>query len=304
MPKAIEAMKTAFGQFSAGRATMPLRSRLQTGKGVTLLMPAYLKESGSLAIKIVSVYEENANLELPTVTATALVLDAETGIPLALMDGTRLTAIRTGAAGGLAADLLSLKDARKVTLFGAGAQGRAQLRGVMAVRKIEEVSIISLHEVTARRLAGEIHSWPDPPIIKIKPPVNDAVHNADIIITATTSTTPLFDGNDLKPGTHITAVGAFASNMQEFDKTTAARARIIVDSREACLAEAGDIIRTRAHIDAELGEIINGKSPGRQNLKEITLFKSVGLAVQDVAAAAAILKRAEIMNLGTTIKLS
>ena len=304
MAEAIEVVKNAFGQFSAGKATMPLRSRLQTEMGITLLMPAYLRESKSLAIKIVSVYEENTKSGLPTVSAIVIVHDPLTGMPLAIMDGTSLTAIRTGAAGGLAADLLSRKDAKKVTLFGAGVQGRSQLLGVMAVRKIDEVFIIDSIEEASHKLSKEILSWPNHPTIRIQPPLKDAIQGADIIITATTSTNPLFDGNDLKPGTHITAIGAFTPDMQEIDKNTAERARIIVDSREACLAEAGDIIKTKAHIDAELGDIINGQSPERQNQKEITLFKTVGLAVQDAAAAAAVLKRAEELDLGTTIEMS
>lgn len=304
MSEAIEAVKNAFGQFSAGRATMPLRSSLSTEKGVTLLMPAYLRQTKSLTIKIVSVYERNAEAGLPTVTAMVMALDPLTGMPRALMDGTSLTAIRTGAAGGLAADLLARQDAKKVTLFGAGVQGRAQLLGVLAVRKIDEVFIISRHKESAQKLAREMQPWPNPPIIRVQPPLKDAIQSADIIVTATTSKTPLFDGNDLKPGTHITAIGAFTPDMQEIDEATIARARIIVDSREACMAEAGDLIKTNAHIDEELGDIINGQRPGRQNQKEITLFKTVGLAVQDAAAAAVILKRAEKLGLGSLIEMS
>ncbi|OPX38429.1 MAG: hypothetical protein B1H13_11335 [Desulfobacteraceae bacterium 4484_190.3] len=122
-------------------------------------------------------------------------------------------------------------------------------------------------------------------------------------LTATTSKTPLFDGNDLQPGTHVTGVGAFTPEMQEIDVNTIKRARVIVDSREACMAEAGDIIKTNAHIEAELGDIVNGKYPGRNNNEEITFFKSVGLAAQDAAAAAAVLARAEVQRLGTMVEM-
>jgi ornithine cyclodeaminase/alanine dehydrogenase-like protein (mu-crystallin family) len=139
MPKAIEAMKRAFGQLSAHQADIPLRGRLATEKGVTLLMPAYLQQSREMAIKIVSVYGDNPRMGLPTVAGLVMVLDPETGLPLALMEGTSLTAIRTGAAGGLAAELLSRKDSGTVALFGAGVQGKAQIQGVMAVRTIRKV---------------------------------------------------------------------------------------------------------------------------------------------------------------------
>jgi len=303
MQDAIHVIASAFGQFSAGKAVVPLRSRLHTEKGVTLLMPAYLRETKNLAVKIVSIYGENPGLHLPTVTAVVTVLDPDTGMPLAFMDGDSLTAIRTGAAGGLAADLLSRKDARQVVLFGAGVQGRSQLRAVMAVRSIEKVFVIDHAEEKAKDLAEEIRTWPHAPTVHIPSLIREAVQEADIILAATTSKTPLFDGNDLKPGTHVTGVGAFTPDMQEIDEDTVRRARVIVDSREACLAEAGDIIKSRAHIDAELGDIVNGRHPGRRTNEEITFFKSVGLAAQDAAAAAAVLARAEKKGLGTIVEM-
>ncbi len=304
MPEAIKAVKKAFSQFSAGKAVVPLRSRIQTERGITLLMPGYLQETQEMALKAVSVFDGNPDRGLPTVTAVVLVFDPTTGIPMALMDGTNLTAIRTGAAGGLATELLARHDANRVTLFGAGVQGRSQLRAVMTVRKIGEISIIDTRKEAAERLAGEIKTWPEAPVIRVLPPIEDAVRHADIIITATTSTKPLFNGQDLKPGTHITAIGAFTPEMQEIDQATVDRARVIVDSREACLAEAGDLIKTNARIEAEIGEIINGQSPPRQTPEEITLFKTVGLAVQDAATASAIMKRAGALNLGISIELS
>jgi len=304
MKEAVQAMKPAFGQFSADRATVPLRSRLHTEKGVTLLMPAYLQESRHLAVKIVSVYDQNPGLGLPTVAAVVIVLDPDTGRPLALMDGDSLTAIRTGAAGGLAADLLSRTDARKVVLFGAGVQGRSQLQGVMAVRAIDEVFLIDRNPEKAEALMEEIRAWPDGPAVVVPSSPKEALQKAHIVLAATTSKTPLFDGNDLTPGTHVTGVGAFRPDMQEIDEHTVRRASVIVDSREACLAEAGDIIKSKAHIDAELGDIVNGKHPGRENQEEITFFKSVGLAAQDAAAAAAVMAKAEEKGLGTLVALS
>ena len=304
MSVAIDAVAAAYAQLAAGKATMPLRSRVHTEKGVSLLMPAHLHDSGDFAVKIVSVYGGNPDLGLPTVTATVLALDSRTGMPLALMEGDSLTALRTGAAGGVAARYLARKEARTVALFGAGVQGRAQLQAVMAVRDISRVAIVDPFEASARRLAEEIAGWPNAPEAVVEPSPQAAVAQADIVLAATTSKVPLFDGNDLKPGTHVTGVGAFTPEMQEIDPTTIHRARVVVDQRDAVLAEAGDIIKAEAKIDAEIGEIVNGDKPGRQNDEEITFFKSVGLAVQDAVTAAAVLKAAEEKGLGTVIEMS
>ncbi len=304
MPKAIAAMKRAFGQLSARQTEIPLRGGVATEKGVTLMMPAFLHQSRELAIKIVSVYGDNPQMGLPTVAGLVLVLDPQTGMPLALMEGTSLTAIRTGAAGGLAAELLSRKDAGTVALFGAGVQGRAQLQGVMAVRTIHKVFILDASMNQAEKMAAEIMQWPSHPDIVLRPNVREAVSQADIVIAATTSRTPLFDGNDLRPGTHVTGVGSFTPEMQEIDENTVRRARVIVDSRQACMAEAGDLIIPGAVISAEIGEIVNGIFPPRQNDQEITFFKSVGVAVQDAAAAATVLTEAVQKGLGTEFSLS
>ncbi len=303
MPAAITAMRRAFGQLSAGRADVPLRARVGTEKGVTLLMPAYMRQSRELGIKIVSIYGDNPELGLPIIAATALVLNPETGFPLALMDGSRLTAIRTGAGGGLAADLLARRDASVVGLFGAGVQARAQLQAVLAVRPIRRVNLISRTRASAEKLAAEIAAWPHAPAVTVVNTPRQAVARADIVIAATTSSTPVFDGRDLRPGTHVTGVGSFTPTMQEVDAETVRRARIIVDSRAACSAEAGDLIIPGAKIEAELGEIVNGQQPGRQSADEITFFKSVGVAVQDAVAAAAVLKEAERLGLGTVVTI-
>ncbi|MDJ0795585.1 MAG: hypothetical protein QNJ51_01910 [Calothrix sp. MO_167.B12] len=303
MPQAIDAVKTAFAQLAANQATVPLRSPIATDKGITLLMPAYLHQTQDLGIKIVSVYDQNPELGLPTVTATVLLLDPQTGQPKAFMDGNSLTALRTGAAGGLAAKLLARQDGKVVALFGAGVQARVQLQGVMAVRTIEQVNLISRTKASAEKLGAEIATWSNPPVVNLVTTPQQAIINADIVITATNSTTPLFDGNDLKPGTHITAVGAFTPQMRELDDITVQRARIVVDSRTACLAEAGDIIIPQAKIDGELGEIINGVKSGRHSQEEITCFKSVGVAVQDAVVGAAILAGAEVKGLGVVVEV-
>ena len=239
MPKAIDAMRHAYSQLSVGKVTAPPRQHISTDKGVTLIMPAYLPERSEFAIKVVSVYNDNPNLDLPRITATVLVLDPATGLPKAFMDGASLTAIRTGAGGGVAADLLSRHDAKTVGLFGAGVQARAQLQAVMAVRGITCVNLISRTRASAQQLAAEISEWRDAPVVNLVSSPQEVVEDADIVLCATTSATPLFDGNALQPGTHITAVGTFVPEKREVDTTTIRRAhRIVVDSQEACLEEA------------------------------------------------------------------
>ena len=304
MPKAIEIMKQAFGQLSAGKATVPLRSKISSDKGDTLLMPAYLHGSQDLGIKIVSIYKDNPSKDIPTVTAIVIVLDPQTGQPRALIEGDSLTAIRTGATGGLASELLARRNAKTVALFGAGVQARAQLQGVITVRSITRINLLDLSLSASQKLADEIATWEQAPAVNLVSNSKEAIQDADIIITATTSSKPVFDGHGLKAGTHITGVGSYTPQMREVDETTVQRARIVVDSREACLAEAGDLIIPKATVDAELGEIINGIKPGRHSDEEITFFKTVGVAVEDVAAAAAILSEAETNGLGKVIEVS
>lgn len=304
MSKAIEGMRHAYGQLSANKAIAPPRQHISTDKGVTLIMPAYLPERSEFGIKVVSVYDDNPNKNLPRISATVLVLDPTTGVPLAFMDGSSLTAIRTGAGGGLAAELLARKDAKTVGLFGAGVQARAQLQAVMAVRDITHVNLISRTQTSAQQLATEITEWNNAPKVNLVSIPEEVVEDADIVICATTSGTPLFDGKDLNVGTHITAVGTFVPEKREVDTTTIRRAnRIVVDSRKDCLEEAGDLIIPNAEADAEIGEIVNGDKPGRESDDEITFFKSVGVAVQDTVSAAIVLKEAEVKDLGTIVDL-
>ena len=322
MPKAIDAMRHAYSQFSAGKAVAPPRQHISTDKGITLIMPAYLPERSEFGIKVVSVYDDNPNIDLPRITATVLVLDPATGSPQAFMDGASLTAIRTGAGGGLAADLLARRDAKTVGLFGAGVQARAQLQAVMAVRELTRVNLISRTHASAEQFATEISEWTDAPEVNLVSTPQAVVEDADIVLCTTTSATPLFDGNALQPGTHITAVGTFVPEKREVDTTTIRRAhRIVVDSREACLEEAGDLIIPNAEIrtenetpnivknelvlgSAEIGEIVNGDKQGRQSDDEITFFKSVGVAVQDAVSASAVLAEAETKGLGTVVEMT
>jgi alanine dehydrogenase len=313
MREAIEIVKGAFAQLSAGKAVVPLRTQLSVDRheGVTLFMPAYLSESDDLGVKIVSVFPRNLEAGWPTIFALVVVVEASTGRPVAVMDGTYLTALRTGAASGAATDLLARKDARVAAIFGAGAQARTQLLAVCEVRDVERAWVYDVNLQAAERYAQEMRGKGRVPTdLRIASSPVEAVRDADVICTVTTSNTPVFANEDLKPGVHINAVGSFTPEMQEVPEQTVARARIVVGSREACLAETGDLIIpihkgliAADDIYAELGEIAVGIKPGRESAEEITLFKSVGNAVQDVSVARAVLTRAETLGLGIQVEL-
>jgi ornithine cyclodeaminase/alanine dehydrogenase-like protein (mu-crystallin family) len=310
MTEAIEAMKSGYAQLSVGKAQAPLRTHLPiTQEDSTLIMPFYAPEGGALGLKVVSIFNSNLSRSLPLIHALVLIVDAETGQPQAIVEGSTLTAIRTGAASGAATDILARPDASIVAILGSGVQARRQLEAVCTVRHIQKVRVFSLAGVES--FVAEMAGYgPIPKDIEIAGNPTAAIRDADIICTATTSRTPVFDGHDLKPGAHVNGIGSFTPDMQEIDSVTIQRARVVVDSREAALVEAGDLIVpleagfiTIAHIDTELGEIINGSKPGRVKADEITFFKSVGVAVQDAMAARLVVSNGLAMGLGTMVGL-
>ena len=311
MAEAIAAVKAGYVQLSAGRAQIPLRAHLGVGEGdSTLVMPFYAPdEGGALGLKVVSIFDSNPPRGLPLIHALVLVLDMATGAPLALLEGSSLTAIRTGAASGAATDALARPDARVVALFGSGVQARRQLEAVCTVRPIERVYLYSLGG--AEQFAAEMAGYgPIPADIVIAASPRAALTEADIVCTATTSRTPVFDGRDLRPGAHVNGIGSFTPEMQEIDAATVRRARVVVDSRAAALAEAGDLlIPLHAgeidldHISTELGEVLAGTKPGRTSAEQITFFKSVGVAVQDAMAAGLVVRHGAALGLGTVVSL-
>ncbi len=311
MAAAIQGMKSAYAQLSADKAEMPLRSHVRTEHGSTLIMPAFLPQNNSMAVKVVSVFPQNAALGLPLIHALVMAVDPINGQPLALLEGGSLTAIRTGAASGAATDILARPDAAVAAIFGCGTQARTQLEAVCTVRDIQEVRVFCLdHAGVEAFIADMAGQGPIPHNIQLAKDADTAVADADIICTATTSNTPVFDGHLLKPGAHVNGVGSFLPTMQEIDLATVQRALVVVDSREAVLEEAGDLIIPLQngdilldHIHAELGEIINGDIHGRTAANQITFFKSVGVAVQDAAAAGIALQYAQEHNLGKMIEL-
>jgi len=311
MGKTIESMKSAFIQLSRSDVVMPVRASVEVEKhnGVTLFMPAYLSAHDEMAIKMVSVFKENPTQGLPLIHAMVVVIDPTTGVPRAMMDGSYLTAFRTGAASGAATDLLAREEASSVAIFGAGVQGRTQLEAVCTARDIREAWVFDTGHDKAHRFASDMEKVLSLEI-HVAEDAKRACQNADIICTATTSSIPVFGDSDIKSGTHINAVGAYTPEMREIPTETVTRSKVVIDHLEASMAEAGDLLIPMKEgvfkeddLHAELGEIAAGIKPGRESREEITLFKSVGVAVQDVAAASLVLKVAEDQKLGVEFDL-
>lgn len=309
MEEAIGLVEEALIEFGTGWVDMPQRLVISVRQhsGTCAFMPAFLPATGALSIKTVSVFKDNVKKGLPTIFGTVLLLDSESGAPLSIMDGTRLTAIRTGAASAVASKYLAKKDARVAAIFGAGVQGRTQLEAICTVRHIEEVRVVDRDQKAAERFVKEMRGrGPIPDKVEVVGSPKDALAGADIVATATTSPMPIFDGDDLSPGVHINAVGSHTPNTRELDTKTVVRSKIVCDSVTACLVEAGDLLipieegaLNKSDIHGGLAEVISGQLPGRQSYEEITLFKSVGLAFQDAATALETYRKARAMGLGT-----
>ena len=309
MKEAISGMKRAFSCLSSGQVEMPIRSRVPITEqdGVLLTMPAALPEDGELAVKLVTVFGKNPGRGFPLIHAAVIALDINNGRIKALMDGEVLTAVRTGAAVGAATDLLALKNASSVGIIGSSKLAQSLMEAVCTVRSIEQVRVFSPNPEHAQKCAEEMSGeGPVTENVRAVPSSKNAIKDADIVCTATTSNTPVIAFENLKQGVHINAVGAFKPEMQEIDVETIVNALVVADSRESVLAEAGDIVIpinqgliTHEHVHAEIGELNNKTKNGRTSAEEITLFKSCGVAVQDAVSAGIILKNAESKNLGT-----
>ncbi|MDX1578376.1 MAG: ornithine cyclodeaminase, partial [Gemmatimonadota bacterium] len=314
-PAAVEAMRRAFAQITSGEAVVPVRGSVESDEGTTLLMPAWLGGSRELGAKVVSVFAENPGRDLPVVTGAVLLLDADTGRPRALLDGTALTGIRTAAGSALAVELLADPEADVLAVFGAGAQGEAHVRSLAGLRRLREVRLVSRSgrsaEVLASLLAEErvgVRDGEERPAIRAVRTASEALSGAGLVVTATDSLSPVFDDGDLAQGAHVSAVGSYRPDMQEVPVETVARARVVVDQREAAWEEAGDLIQAReagrfgrGDVAAELGEIVLGRAARGRDGRPITLFKSVGNAAQDVAIAETALQEAEERGIGRIV---
>ena len=314
MEQAIGLVKQAFIDLSAGKALSPLRTSLDLtpGERTTLVMPAYVPSAAALGLKVVSVFTGNAARGLPTITSLVTILDDTTGQPLAIMDGAYLTALRTGAVSGVASDLLARPDSRVLTVIGAGAQGLTQAAAVCAVREIERIFVVARTQESLERFRERAAvEWPG--LVERLTTTLDtsaAVREADIICAATTSRTPVFDDTDVRPGTHINGAGAFTPQMQEIPAATVARSVVVVDQLEPALEEAGDLIVPLndgtilpGHITRELGKLATGEVTGRRSPDDVTFFKSVGNAVQDMAVGRFAFNEAERLNIGQVVNL-
>ena len=311
MADAVQAMKEAFAQLSAGEAVAPPRTHIAAADeaGDALFMPSYAPKDGRMGLKIVTIYNGNEKLGLPRIQAVVVVVDATNGSPVAIMDGTSLTAIRTGAASGAATDLMAREDADTVAIFGAGVQARTQLEAVCAVRTIAEARVFSPIAGQGDAFAAAMCERLNVSVKAVDSP-SQALSGADVVCTATTATVPVFRDEDLEPGVHLNAIGSYKPEVREIPGETVKRSRIVVDHLPAALEEAGDLIIPlqeglirQEDLCAELGEIAAGQKTGRGSPDEVTLFKSVGIAVQDLAAASKLLANAEQLGLGTELSL-
>jgi ornithine cyclodeaminase/alanine dehydrogenase len=311
MKDCMEVVEKAFAELSNGTAVMPLRIPITPPDGLSLYMPAYLKELGALACKIVAVYRNNPQKHgLPVTVGKVLLQDPDTGDVLCIMDGGYLTAVRTGAASGVATKYLAREESGQVAgIFGAGVQARAQLWAVAEARRLSKALVYDVSDEAIRNFIAEMSPRLGIEVVKAAS-VDEVLQQADLICAATSSATPLFDGARVREGCHINGVGSHTPGARELDTAIVKRSMLVADSYEACLKEAGDIMIPisegaidRSHLKAELGEIITGRKPARSNDREITLFKSNGLAIQDAATAKLVYDKAVAAGIGISVDI-
>jgi ornithine cyclodeaminase/alanine dehydrogenase-like protein (mu-crystallin family) len=310
MKDAIEVMRPAFSSISNPDNSIPQRTILEmpNENAEALIMPVYDKQDERFAIKVAAINKDNPSTKLPLIHSLLLLFNSVTGEPMAILDAETITAIRTGAASGLATEILARKNSSVAAIFGAGVQARYQLEAICTVREIKHVQLFNINTEGSIRFITEMASKQN--VIIEMTENTSGLKNADIICTATTSSLPLFEDKDIAGGTHINAIGSYKPDVREVPSLTVKRAKVIVDSKSSCLKEAGDLIIPikegiikEDHIYAELGEIISGKYKPRVNDNEVTLFKSVGNAVQDLSSAMYIFNKAKDLGLGEEINL-
>ena len=310
MQQAIDAMDLAFSSLSSGESFVPLRfvTKLPTNNMAMIFKPAFVEKHQRVSIKFLTQRDSGFIPGIPTIQGIVLVIDSETGEIVSIMDGEYLTALRTGAASGLATRCFARKDAQTMALFGCGAQGRTQLEAVLCERPIKKVFVFDKFKESAEKLISEIQEKYQLEMIYAEDTA--VLKEADIICTATNSTSPLFRKEDLKKGVHINAIGSYQPHMQELDPYLIRDAKVYVDQTEPCLKESGDLIKplqegiiSENHIVGEIGNFLLGKISGRQSDDEITIFKSVGVAIQDFMVATDIYNQAIEQGFGQEISL-
>jgi len=308
----IAALEQAHIQYSTGKAVMPVRlvMPLTDIQGRITSMPGYLTQDQALGIKIVTYFQKNQTRGLPAILATIMLFSSDTGKMIAVMDGSYITAIRTACASAMATKALANPTTLVLGVLGAGVQARAHIRALSRVREFRKIKIHSPSGASGETLRKELESEDVKITMEVANTAEAAVRDTDLIVTATTSRTPILRSEWLRPGAHINAVGSHRPDLREIDGATLARAKVIVDSREAIMAECGDILLAIAEksfaeqdIHGEIGEVLAGTIPGRTNRNEITLYKSVGIAIQDVAAAHLVYRKACQGNIGTHVEI-
>jgi len=310
MDDLIEVMTSALGRFSAGEVVQPVRTVIPVGddKGVFAVMPTYAHNPAALGAKLVTVFAGNAGRGLPTHLAIIALLDPETGAMRALLDGRYITEARTAAVSAVSSRLLARKEASSLAIIGSGVQARSHLEALARVHRLRQAAVWSPNRERRERFATAAFSLVCP--VKAVDHAGEAVVGADLIVLATSSTTPVIESGWVKPGAHIMSVGACRPTDREIDPVLIARARLFVDSRASALVESGDIVIGISegrfgpdHVAAEVGEVVNGAA-GRRTEGEITLFKSLGLAIEDGTAADLAVRRAEERGIGTDLNLA
>lgn len=310
MQQAIDAMHRAFSSLSSGDGFVPLRyvSKLPSNELLMLFKPAYVEKDKRVSVKFLTQRKNGFIRGIPTIQGIVLLIDAVTGEILSIMDGEYLTALRTGAASGLATRCFARKDAHVMALFGCGSQGRTQVEAIVCERDIQKVLIFDKNKDTAERFILEMKEKISTEMVY----ATDAsvLKEADIICTATNATAPLFKKEDIKKGVHINAIGSFQPEMQELDPYLIKAAKVYVDQAESCLVESGDLIKPirsgvidQNHITGEIGDFCLNKIPGRESENEVTIFKSVGVAIQDFAVAGDIYNSSLKESFGQEISL-
>ncbi len=315
MEDAIEAVKEAFIVHSEGSVKVPLRINIRSDKynGNMLFMPAYCEKKDAASLKIVSVYPDNKEKKLPSTPAQVLLIDPTTGIVLSIMDGTYITALRTGAASGAAFSVLAKSECKTGALIGTGTQAAMQLEAMIVSKNPKLVKVYSRNKDRLNNFVKNMSTKFESKAVELVAceSVDAAVKDADILITATNSDRPLFSVESCKPGLTISAVGSFTKQMQELDTTVLKKAsKIYYDDKEAMLEEAGEIIKALENRDIDekkfsgsLGEALAGKIKLRENDEEIIVFKSVGLGTQDLVTAKQVYDNAISKNIGKYIDI-
>lgn len=312
MPDLIAAMAEALGDFSAGRIVQPVRTVLEVGptRAFFGVMPAARVDEqgrGSMGAKLVTVHPANHERGLPSHLATIILLDPETGALVALLDGRYITEARTAAVSAVSVDRMARADAKVLAILGSGVQARSHLEAIRQVRPLTAVRVWSPRQTSRELFAKEMTAASGIPVWASADAAS-AVRDADIVVIATNAHVPVLERGDVAPGTHVCAVGACRPTQREMPGALVAASRVVVDSRAAALVEAGDLvipiaegIVTPSHIVGELGDVVLGRCQGRLHDDDVTIFKSLGLAVEDVVAARIAVDRAVAAGLGRAI---